>query len=176
MTIRRMSKVRFVLEALGAVGFATLDSFFPRKYTRARSARILFGLDAAPRISRHDFSSVLWRLKREGLVARTTREGNAGWSITSKGEKTMKCFRPVIFVPPSDGIMRLVIFDIPEKERKKRRALRAELISFNFSQLQKSVWAGENPLPEDFLSFLDELNLKNKVHIFSVRKHGTLQK
>ena len=82
----------------------------------------------------------------------------------------------MIFVPPSDGIMRLVIFDIPEKERKKRRALRAELISFNFSQLQKSVWAGENPLPEDFLSFLDELNLKNKVHIFSVRKHGTLQK
>ena len=45
----------------------------------------------------------------------------------------------------------------------------------NYSQLQKSVWLGYNPLPESFIKFLDELKLKNKVHIVSIAKQGTLE-
>ena len=75
-----------------------------------------------------------------------------------------------------DGITRLVIFDIPEKERRKRNILRVELVTYDFKMLQKSVWIGATPLPEDFIHKLDKLNLKNKVHIFSVQEYGTLIK
>ncbi|MEK7500771.1 MAG: CRISPR-associated endonuclease Cas2, partial [Patescibacteria group bacterium] len=70
---------------------------------------------------------------------------------------------------------RLVMFDIPESKRKKRNWLRMNLMAANYSQLQKSVWLGYNPLPESFIKFLDELKLKNKVHIVSIAKQGTLE-
>ena len=78
-------------------------------------------------------------------------------------------------MPESDGITRLVIFDIPERERKKRDILRVELIGSDFQMLQKSVWIGRRPLPKDFVAFLDSLDLKNRVHIFSVKDRGTLE-
>ena len=74
-----------------------------------------------------------------------------------------------------DGITRLVMFDIPEYERKKRTAIRTELVGCNFQQLQKSVWIGSCPLPEDFIALIDELKLKNNIHIFSVREKGTIR-
>lgn len=78
--------------------------------------------------------------------------------------------------PPSkpDGIQRLVIFDIPEAMRAKRQAIRAELVSCGYQQLQKSVWLGEKPLSNDFIELLEALDAKPYVHIFSVRKTGTL--
>ena len=77
-------------------------------------------------------------------------------------------------MPKKDGIGRLVIFDIPERERKKRDAIRLELIASTFKQLQKSVWIGHHPLPPDFPELLDELRLRGKVHIFTIGKKGTL--
>ena len=90
-------------------------------------------------------------------------------------------FRPArsvsvpVKIPKSDGVCSLVIFDIPEYERKKRTAIRVELIGCNFRQLQKSVWVGYHPLPQEFITLLDELALKDRVHIFSVVKSGTLR-
>ncbi len=76
---------------------------------------------------------------------------------------------------PPDGIARIVAFDIPERERKKRDTIRAELVTYNFKQLQKSVWIGYNPLPEDFTELLNGLHLRDEVHIFSVLEKGTIE-
>lgn len=79
-------------------------------------------------------------------------------------------------LPGPDGITRLVIFDIPEQERKKRDSIRLELVAAGFKQLQKSVWVGDRPLPRDFLELLDNLDTRGKVHIFSVKEQGTLDR
>ncbi len=73
-----------------------------------------------------------------------------------------------------DGVERLVIFDIPEKERRKRDAIRLELAAAGYRQLQKSVWHGNKPLPEDFLELVDALELRSRLRVFSVREKGTL--
>lgn len=39
-----------------------------------------------------------------------------------------------------DGKWRLVVFDIPEKIREGRRALREKIRELGFHELQKSVW------------------------------------
>jgi len=74
-----------------------------------------------------------------------------------------------------DGISRLVIFDIPERDRKKRDTVRAELIGYGFRLLQKSVWIGAYPLPKDFLELIDDLELARHIHIFSIRESGTIR-
>lgn len=104
---------------------------------------------------------------------RRKHQGRSAWVLTKQGAARLR--QNVIPVPASDGISRLVIFDIPERERKKRDAIRAELIACNFARLQKSVWMGTNPLPEDFITLVDDLRLKGKLHIFSIREQGTIQ-
>jgi DNA-binding transcriptional regulator PaaX len=75
----------------------------------------------------------------------------------------------------SDGQKRLVCFDIPERDRAKRRWLRGELIASDYHQLQKSVWIGKTPLPQEFIEALDTLELRGRVHLLRVGSEGTLR-
>lgn len=121
-------------------------------------------------------SSILSRLQRQGLVERVGSKQKAFWRITPKGKEWRKARNQNhdMCQQKNDGITRLVIFDIPEYDRKKRTVIRTELIECNFRQLQKSVWIGVCPLPESFILLIDKLCLKDNVHIFSVREKGTI--
>ena len=171
-----VSLTHLVLQKIGELGMVTLDSFFPPNYSYTRISRKLFGLDSHPAVSPQTLSSLLSRLQRQGLITRQGKRRSSSWVLTKKGKYQVQKIGSLRIreMPEPDGVTRLVIFDIPERERRKRDVLRAELIGCNFQGLQRSVWIGHRPLPEDFIEFLDSLNLKNKVHIFSVRESGTL--
>ena len=47
---------------------------------------------------------------------------------------------------PWDGRWRMVLFDIPEKDRKLRAVLRRHLAAAHFGYLQNSVWVSPDPL------------------------------
>ena len=113
---------------------------------------------------------MLSQLRSQGLVERR----GTRWRMSPAGQTHLREPRYVKQLLKPDGVKRLVIFDIPERFKAKRNAIRAELISYGYHQLQKSVWLGTAPLPPDFLVFLDELQLKPYVHLFSVRNAGTL--
>lgn len=176
----RILPSRFALETLSDAGWMLFDALFPREYAQSGPTRWLFGADNRHRtISRHTLSSVLSRLQRQGLVECRGKSLGSQWHITPKGIASVKDYAKeamVHLVPPEDGIVRLVIFDIPEKERKKRNTIRAELVASGFDQLQKSVWIGHRALPEEFIALIDDLSLKKRVHIFSVHHEGTLKK
>ena len=170
----RQGKIKkIILEKIQEVGTDMIGAFFPKNYPEARLWRELFGLDKNQDISSRRISSVLSKLRREGLVSRKGTTRNSRWGITSKGKQWLH-LHPTIDIPKPDGITRLVIFDVPEKYRKKRNRLRGELIAFEFEQLQKSVWIGNRPLPKSFIQLVDSLDLSEAVHIFSVYKEGTL--
>ena len=173
----KVSSTRLILQKIGELGTITLDSFFPRRYWYTRISRPLFGLDDFPAVSPQTVTTLLSRLRRQGLIIRQGKRGDSSWRLSKKGkhwfEKNRRLSLPKN--PDPDGITRLVIFDIPERERGKRDAVRAELIEYNFQMLQRSVWIGHNPLPEEFILWLDSMNLKKKVHIFSVREPGTIE-
>lgn len=158
-----------ILDKLVELGEVTLDSFFPKKYPEARLWRSLLGLDNNYRFSRRSFSTQLSQLRAQGLVERIGARRNASWRITQQGR-----LRTAEHGNRRKRFQRLVIFDIPEKERAKRTAIRMELITAGYHQLQKSVWAGKQPLLEDFVELIDTLGLSGKVHILSVRNFGTL--
>lgn len=175
--IKKISVTRFILEKLGELGEGTLDAFLPPQYPEAALARIVLGLNSKRRVSRRTFSALLSRLTSQGLIERSGTHSSGRWSITPQGKNWLAQQDAIsrIVLPPEDGIGRLVIFDIPEQERKKRDSIRIELMSARFTQLQKSVWIGYRPLPKDFLIFLDNLNVREHVHIFSIKNEGTLE-
>lgn len=171
------SVARIILEKLQELGEGTLDAFFPKNYAYAALWRPLLGLDKPRKITRHTISMNLSRLRREGLVEKSGVGRKSEWRLTTKGKRHIREQPKHMELSDvrKDGIRRLVIFDIPERERRKRDMIRAELLCCKFRQLQKSVWIGEYPLPEDFISLLDGLHLARNVHIFSIREEGTLR-
>ena len=174
--IMKSSITYLIIKKIGETGHVTLNAFFQAKYSRTHLSRHLFGLDSSPITTSRTVISLLSRLKKQGLVERRGTVKHSLWILTNKGKRWLKenHLETMPTVPAVDGVTRLVIFDIPEYERNKRNIIRAELVGHNFQILQRSVWIGYNPLSEDFIKTLDTLNLKNKVHIFSVEKMGTL--
>lgn len=170
-----LSITRLILEEVAAFGESALDAFFPAKYPEARLWRSLLGLDKAYRFKRESFISLLWRLQAQGLVERSPRSKDNAWRLTALGWSRLDGERDAkIFRPRPDGVRRLVIFDIPERQRKKRDAMRYELAATGFRQLQKSVWIGEHPLPQEFIELVEALDIRRYVNFFSIRDEGTL--
>lgn len=162
-----------ILKKLAEISYGTIGAFFPAKYPEARIWRQILGLDKTYKFSKQTFHSILWRLQKQKLVERDIK----GWNITELGRKLVGKIKyaPRAALPKEDGIIRLVIFDIPERERKKRIWLRFELLACGFKILQKSVWIGYRPLPREFLESLESLGLRKFVHIVSIERSGTLE-
>ena len=76
--------------------------------------------------------------------------------------------RYAILEKPWDKKIRVIVFDIPERERGFRKWLRTELGLLAFKQLQKSVYIGKYPIPDDLYQDLIKNNLFNYVHIFTI--------
>ena len=173
---RERSMSSIVLERIAQVGEGMLDAFLPRGHSETHMMRAILGLDARRHISRKTFSTTLSRLKNDGLVERSGTMRCALWRLTDAGKRSLEKDRIITSdrAKKEDGIGRLVIFDIPEQERRKRDIVRSELIGADFKQLQKSVWIGYRPLPLAFIALLDDLRLKGKVHIFSIQNEGTI--
>src|SRR3989338_280009 len=147
-----------LLKAVFDLGSVTVDSFLPAKYPQAKMWRQILCLDKSYKFSKQSFSTILNRLQKQGLI----EHEKGKWNITNLGTKIVKGtkFRPS---------------ELPEKERKKRLWLRLELIAYDYSLLQKSVWVGYRTLPKDFLDSLEYLNLRSHVQIFSIKHKGTLK-
>lgn len=132
------------------LGEVALDAFFPAKYPEARLWRSILGFDASYEFSPRTFSAILSRLRRQGLVSRRGTHRRASWSLTPQGKAAITAPHhgrdTFAELPPRDQVPRLVAFDIPERERKKRDAIRRELLACDYRPLQRSVWIGYRPL------------------------------
>lgn len=169
----RPSLTRLILEKIAEGGEVLLDSFFPAKYPEARMWRKLLGLDPSYEFKRPTFITILSQLKAQGLVKKVPKQGRLCWRLTPQGHAALTAEQHGATLHP-DGKKRLVCFDIPERDRAKRQWLRGELMACGYRQLQKSVWIGETPLPQEFIEALDALELRGRVHLLRVESEGTL--
>jgi len=136
-------------------------------------------------LQRQQFYSLLNQLKNQGLIEKKKENDKNGsiWKITKKGLKKLNltktknlfCKTNINYKKESDDKIRVIIFDIPEKERHKRAWLRMALISLGFSLLQQSVWMGKNKIPERFIFDLRERGMLDFVQIFEISKKGTIR-
>ena len=133
---------------------------------------------------RQKFYSLLNQLKREGLVSKKKYGRGSSWHITPQGRKylvkmkerqdiSVKLLRRVYQRQDSE-VLTIVAFDIPERERRKRNWLRAQLVALDFKMLQQSVWFAKIQIPEDFINDLRKYEMVPYIHIFSVSKSGSM--
>ena len=84
------------------------------------------------------------RLKRKGLVEFKNENGKKKLRLTPRGEKVMGSIWNETYQLQKprrwDGKWRLVIFDIPEKQRPTRDKIRHLVSRLGFLSLQDSVW------------------------------------
>jgi len=129
------------------------------------------------------FDDLIYRLKKDGLVCCSKKEQKNFLGLTPKGKEILEKFRfnkteslpAVDYKNEGDKTLKIIIFDIPEQERRKRDWLRSALKNLKFSMLQKSVWAGKMKLPQEFIKDLEKINLLAWVEIFSISKTGSLK-
>jgi len=163
-----------------------LDAFFPKKYPAySMLGRWMFDLDLKPnevleREFKKSIDNTLHRLKEKGLIYQEKRDKERMWKLTAAGEKYAKNLYLLKNskereLPKEDRVLRIFVFDIPEKDRGFRNFLRRELIGDGYQMLQKSVWIGKRPLPQSLFETIKERNLITSVHLFKIKEKGTLE-
>ena len=141
----------------------------PNTYPGFRLLKMMFGYDSKKKFNRDVVRINLHRLKKEGLI---TEGENKKICLTDRGEEMIIYIkdRYSILEKPWDKKIRVVVFDIPEKEEHFRKWIRVELGLLMFKQLQKSVYIGKYPLPDDLYQDLIKNEIFNNVHIFTIDK------
>ena len=148
---------------------------------RSRAANTKISPQEEKRAQRRRYDNLVYRLKQQGLLEVVEKEGKKFFRLTSEGKRKLAKSREVPSLPSThyetkkDERFVIVMFDIPEQERKKRAWLRAVLINLGFSMAQKSVWIGKVRIPQTLIDDLVKLNLDDFVEIFQVTKTGNLK-
>ncbi len=183
-----------ILETLGdvAVGSARLlEAFLNAGYGAScgKIERELRTLESASRqkewaISdekqkRQRYHEIISKLKRDGLLA---RDLNGNFRITFRGKQKRTLLKkrlglslpkPFYSKQESKNVI-IVVFDVPERDRRKRNWLRTALKNLGLKMVQKSVWIGKTTIPRELVDHIQDLKLIECIEIFEVSKTGTL--
>lgn len=156
----------FALTTLHLFLWYTRENYFiymARIYNQ-NTLKILQAIGAAPGItgrelarecqgtqSSKDFYNTLYRLAQQEII----EQKGAGMSLSAEGSKILGRLKP-----ERDGIWKLVLFDIPERQKKVRIILRAKLKALGFVKWQNSIWISPFKLDEEIEQELNELGKK----------------
>lgn len=96
--------------------------------------------------------------------------------LTQKGKLALKTYLPFKSYGAWDGRWRMVIFDIPESERKYRWALRHKLHELGFAQIQLSSYISPYPLLNPVQRFATDLGVRQHLRLMEISKIDDEQK
>ena len=123
-----------------------------------------------------DFYNIVYQLQRQGFIKKTK---DRKLLLTILGREKYKKIQSRLpgrrYEPQTDNNVKVVIFDIPERERHKREWLRYQLGDLGFKMIQKSVWIGKKKLPQEFMEDIRSLKLLSYIEIFAITKTGSIR-
>jgi len=129
----------------GAIMVAATSPFFLINIAREiKRNKKYIKKEIRKKLDERKIAKALERLKRNKVIILSEKYGKFKIELTEKGKRIvkeiqlgdMKIEKPDIW----DKKWRTVIFDIPDKKRRARDALREKLQGMKFYPLQKSVW------------------------------------
>ena len=121
------------------------------------------------------------KLKRDGLVKESGEGEEKEYALTVKGEQKLEIlkskdgFPDTYYTKEKSNKIIIVMFDIPEKDVRKRTWLRMVLNNLDFKMAQKSVWIGKTTIPKELIGDLMRMQLESYVEIFEVGNTGNLK-
>jgi len=127
--------------------------------------------------NRYNFDRSLRRLSSEKLIEeKILPDGSFKLVLTSKGEEQARKLsllgKSINFKKPKrwDGKWRMVIFDIPEKDRLFRDVLRSHLRELKFFKLQHSVFVSPHPFEVAILELTELYSAQAYVRVITAEK------
>ena len=188
---KRGENMKAVLEILREGSLATLellDMFFG---AYQRSYKSALGVEEFRRPKkqtwqdlenkeRQVFYTLISKLKKEGFVIKKESKAGFLWNVTKKGLQKLNLLQKqdqkrLKYSIEPEKAFKIITFDIPEVEKKKRAWLREALRFLDFKMLQRSVWIGKNKIPEDFLLDLKDSRFMKYILILEVGARGTVR-
>ena len=171
-----------LLEVFLSSPYGTSFSGFQYRFNKKQSRRVQeeFENRELQRLRRRYYNLVSW-LKREGMIQERRDKKEKVFSLTRRGLERLKILKTRALLPATNAYEkeageRLVIalFDIPERERRKRDWIREVLRNLGFTMLQRSAWVGKVKIPKQFINDLADFRLVECVEIFEITKAGSL--
>lgn len=134
---------------------------------------------------RQRFYNLIHYLKCDGIISESNRGERKLHTLTEKGRKKLAALlaakNAAVPLPQSQyqksdtDRFTIIVFDVPEQERKKRDWLRAALGRMGYKMIQRSVLLGRTKIPSEFLDDLRNLHMVDYVEIFEITKTGSLR-
>lgn len=116
-------------------------------------------------IPKQTYYSTVRRFAKKGYLKKHKVNNNVRYSFTNLGRRlfSKKSYPSMPQVLRKDGNLTIIIFDIPENQKKQRIAFRRFLIKNNYQLLQKSVFCSKYILHRSTEVKIKELNLEDYV-------------
>lgn len=127
-----------------------------------------------PAYDQNRLTQSLQRLTQGNLLKITTQNGREVVELTTKGRKKLFFYdlkQLTLVKPPHwDGHWRVVIFDVDERQRRFRNALRRQLKVMQFYQLQESVFVTPYPCEKEISLLREYYDIQDAVLIITALK------
>jgi len=140
----------------GLAGFAykTVYGFVPRRYQKSY------------------FVQTLSRKLKTGEMKKVIRNGKVYLSLTRRGQKKVERLFPYQRLQNKkwSGEWLIVVFDIPEKQKRNRDVLRNKLYELGFGKLQRSVFISPFDVYEDLVELLESWGLSRQALLIETKK------
>ena len=126
----------------------------------------------SPLYERTTITETLSRMSTTGEIEKKLINNTPVFCISTKGLKLLDEIIPLknLSDKPWDGLWRIVIFDIEEKEKHIRDLIRRKLKSLGFAMWQESVYLTPHPIAEEMNEFLEEKNLIPRCICFEAKQ------
>lgn len=135
----------------------------------------MFGLPVFAGYNKRSIYNSLKNLEKRKYVVfsgSTIRTTAAGRNYYAKRQAKFQSFDSPFKKDSSKNL--ILMFDIPEARKAEREWLRRQLETFGYIMIQKSVWVGPSPLPEEFKLYLKRIKLEDHLKTFKLaRAHET---
>lgn len=142
----------------GAIAIAATSPYFLRN--------LLHGASQWKKYPKRKVSDTFYQLRKRGLLGWQEENGQIYISLTPAGKKkagmfqidALKISRPKRW----DGKWRVFLFDIPDKKKPAREALRGKLRELGFVKVQESAWVHAFDCSSEFELLKDFFGLSEK--------------
>lgn len=121
---------------------------------------------------RKDFGKLIYQLKTNGYIKVENLKSKQAILLTKEGiGKALKAsFKIEGKKRRRDGKWIMLIFDIPQKNKKARALLRSVLLNSGYKMFQQSVWVSPYDISEKTEKLLQMYSLDSFVKIFLIEK------
>lgn len=137
--------------------------------------RAVEAASGASGVNKESLKRAFWQAQNKGLLKRKRERGKEFWVATERGRKRLVAQFPTYFKDRRwDKRLYLVLYDIPEEQKRDREKLRQKLVKIGAGRLQNSSYLILWDPTEVLRNFIKENDLSGMVIVSDTGTDGSI--